>query len=224
MQLLNKQQLSLAILIALLSTTVLVALDNGKNDIHKYLLQEHLDYWVKDEAGRNNEWKKANQYFEQAKSSYITDPDTFAYGARLHEWATVLNNNKSTQINSYLNQTIDMYIKSIQVRPLWPYAWKDLTTALEKENNYGHEFQESFKNTILLGRQEDRIQVEMSDIGLRKWRQLSVANRKLFIPFLRNTARKHAVELTRFKYNKMSRLILCNGVKDNSVIKRYCDK
>ena len=219
---LNKQNLSLVLLVVLLSATILMAVNNGKNDINKYLLQEHLNYWVKDKAEQEKEWKKVQQYFEHAQSSFVTDPDTLAYGARLYQWAMVLHSKEATPENIYMNKTNDIYINSIQVRPLWPHGWKDLTLSLSNEGNYGEKFQESFRNTIILGHQEDRVQVELSDIGLHQWSKLSVENRKLFIPFLRNSARKHAVELTRLKHSKMSQLILCNAVRNNSIITTYC--
>ena len=218
----NKQQLSLLLLIVLLSATILLAVNNGKNDINKYLLQEHLNYWVNPAADRVNEWHKAKHYFDQANSSYVSDPDTLSYGSILFDWGVVLNSETSTQKSEYRTQGQEVLIESIQRRPLWAHTWKDSVVSLHKYGNYNQEFQESFRNTIKLGHQEDRIQVELSNIGLQQWSKLSVENRKLFIPFLRNSARKHAVELTRLKHSKMSQLILCNAVRNNSIITTYC--
>jgi len=97
------------------------------------------------------------------------------------------------------------------------------TNTLQKNKHFDSIFQHTFRNAVYLGHQEDRIQIELSNIGLNQWSHLSVENRKIFIPFLRNSARKHASELIQLKHNKISRLILCNGVKNNTVITKHCN-
>ncbi|VAX06196.1 hypothetical protein MNBD_GAMMA26-962 [hydrothermal vent metagenome] len=219
------KQIAAVCAIALLCTTMVLAAKRGIANVHSYLLQAHLNSWSSTAtAPTEAAWDKAKGFFQTAINQTPKDPQLLQYGGILHEWRIAMDTDDTEIRDQHLNQSIEYYRTSTRQRPTWPYAWMNLAVALNQAGQNDTEFQYAFGMAIKLGPWESTIVLNMAELGLHAWQNLTPENKRNLRDNIQNAATRNPGKAIKIAEQQNRLLILCYMVKGNKPITKHCRK
>jgi hypothetical protein len=219
------------IILMVLCFALFIAGKRGVASVSEFLVQEHLDAWaVSGKLPDDQNWNDVEGYFSFAAKLDSGNPGLLQLGGKLYEWRYLMASNEVAETvqpqaaHTFSEKSLDYYRNSLQLRPTWPYAWLDITSAKLRFNQLDEEFQQAFSQTLRFGYWDTDIQKGLLPLGFQSLTLLEKDTRKAFWEWMKAVAEKRPKEVIAAAETHGKLVIVCVGIQGNEKIGRLCKK
>lgn len=195
--------------------------------VAEYFSQAHLDTWseraeLPDEA----EWLRAKNQLSLSISMTSGNPRVQQLGGRLYEWRIEMAKANGEDTQPFIESALDFYRRSIELRPLWPYAWLQFTQAKLRAKQFDDEFRHAYSMSFRFGPWEEDVYAGLVEVGFAAFKQLGKDNQNVLLNSARRMADNPKTYEKLIKAGKRHKklLYICYGVPDNKRIQIFCHK
>ncbi len=216
-------RISVLFCILLLLCMIYISASWGLADMYYSPAKSELRSWTIGERELNNtDWDRLRADLSKALE---LDP----YHPKIHEHYAIAIEGRFSKLpqgdseaENFRKQALNHYIKSVSLRPSWPYAWSNVMTVKFRLGQIDEEFIQALHIAETLGPWEPGIQKMVIDIGLITWPRLSYSDRSFVMKTISHALEKQpkaALSLVD-RHGVLDTVCLIN--KDKEKIAEYC--
>ena len=210
-------------LVLLFAYLIFLVSNRGIADIYAYQARTYINHWKeKNTEPTTRQWNKAYSLLSQALTLAPKHSGYLEIMAGLYQWQALLPKMKQEKIMESLHLSKIYYLKTIKLRPSWPYAWGNYALLKLQLNELDDKYLFALGHAIKLGQWEPRVQQLLAQATLPIWPKLDKATQELAVKNVfrgLHTNFQLFVQLAK-QYNML--VTLCTMLQRDKVVKRAC--
>ncbi|GJM05308.1 MAG: hypothetical protein DHS20C09_12990 [marine bacterium B5-7] len=131
---------------------------------------------------------------------------------------------KEPKAQVYRDLALQHYRKSVQLRPVWPYAWANLASIKYRLGQIDEEFFEALHNVVKLGPWEPGLQRLVIEIGMNEIGAFPQEEVLFILEVVSRALEKQPYKILELIKKKGFLDLICLLHKDNTLVVDYCKK
>ena len=194
----------------------------GMADVIAYKAKYQVKIWEKE--GRLPTADEADYALDKASSALAWEPGNpelmdlkahvLTYTALLH-WG-------DEQFAGISDEVVQLYQRSTQRRPKWPYTWARLALVKAYRGEFDALYREAVSKAVKFGPWEPGVHKTLAEAGLSGWSQLDRDTKRHHVENIHRGLRFEAKALTAMVARYQNRDQVCAFLPNDKFTKRFC--